>query len=523
MKNIPTVEIFTGAPEGIYHIEDSKLGWKKSLDVLFRSYFKGRKIEFDYSKLRPRGSLLKTMGGRSSGPEPLKQLHEKIIKMLLRAQGRKLTDIECHDIMCRIGEIVVVGGVRRTACISFSDLESKEMRHAKDYPIPPHRRMSNNSAVYEKKPSMLEFMAEWSALANSGSGERGIANFSNITKFATRRHVNGHTLRANPCLEAILRDMGLCNLTEVVLRAEDTWDEFLEKIKVAVWIGAIQSTFTDFPHFQEGWKNNAEEERLLGVSITGQMDNPKLLTPEKLEMAKGYAIKVAKKAAKTLGINVPAQVTLAKPSGTVSQLVNSASGVHSRYAKYFIRRYRISADDPLVELLIHHGIKLFPEVGQTKEDATTLVVEFPVKAPKHSITRDKMTAIDQLEHYKKVQNNWCEGNASTTIYVKDEEWLKVGAWVYENFDNIIGISFLPYDGGHYELAPYEEIDKEEYERRFKAFPVIDYSLLPKFEFSGGNGSDPQVQELFKDMQSHHKEPLIDTGPRECEGGDCAIN
>lgn len=484
INKLDAIPVKRGIDRGVFRIKDSKLGWKQSVDVLFEAAFNGEDVEFDYSAIRPRGARLKTFGGRASGPEPLMKLHAFCSKILNEAQGRRLTDLECHDMVCMIADIVVVGGVRRAALISISDLGSKLMRHAKDWDNlvnNQQRYLANNSAVYFEKPSLIDFLDEWIALAKSGTGERGIFNVSNLSKFAKRRNVKDYDLRPNPCAEILLRDGQFCNLSEVVLRADDTWDTFLEKVKIATWIGAIQSSFTTFPNLRDQWKENCEEERLLGVSITGQMDNPELLTGEKLEIAKNYAIKVAKKVCRMLGINESVAVTTVKPAGTTSQLTASSSGMHLRYAPFYIRRYRISEVDPLFQLLKYSGFKLTPENGQNEETATTWVVSFPVKSPKGALTRNDMNAIEQLEWYKRVQTNWCEHNVSSTIYVKDHEWLEVANWVYNNWDNFIGISFLPHDGGKYEQPPYEEITEEEYNRMVAELPAIDYSFLSIFE------------------------------------------
>lgn len=484
IDKLPEVPYQNGDSYGIFRVPDSKEGWKHSVDLLFESIYQGKNIEFDYSAIRKRGERLKTFGGRASGPDPLIDFHNFTKKILFEAQGRKLTDIECHDIVCKIADIVVVGGVRRSALISLSDVGSIEMRHAKDWENlkgNPQRFMANNSAKYYEKPSMVEFLDEWSALAKSGTGERGFVNFSKLKSSRRDFDKSKYKFGVNPCGEIILRSMGLCNLSEVVLRKEDDFDSFLEKIKIAVWLGAIQSSFTHFPEMRKQWKKNCEEERLLGVSITGQMDNPGLLTEDRLDVAKGYAVKVCRKACKALGINMSVAITTGKPSGSLSQVVDSASGAHARFSPYYIRRYRISDTDPLYKVLLDSGFKLSPENGQTKANATTWVVAFPIKSPAGAVFREHMTAIEQLEHYKKIQSYWCEHNQSITVYVKDEEWLEVGNWVYKNWDSFVGVSFLPYDGGKYEQPPYEEITKEQYDQMAKELPKIKYELLTKYE------------------------------------------
>lgn len=480
VNKLPEIKPFTPAGNGIHVVEDSKEGWSDSLKVGIEVWFDGRDIEFDYTQLRPRGARLITMGGRASGPEPLMRLHRFVRDTIIGAQGRKLTPLECHDICCKIAEIVVVGGVRRSSLISFSDLEDEDMRKAKRFPIPPLRYMANNSAVYTNKPDSVTFLREWFNLAASGSGERGIYNVSNLQKYAERRKFTGLE-RSNPCGEIVLRPYEFCNLTEVVLRPSDSFDDLVDKVRVAVWVGAIQSTFTDFRYIRKIWKKNCEEERLLGVSITGQLDNPRLLTEEKLQILREYAVKTAKKAARQLNINVSSAITTGKPSGTVSQLVDAASGCHPRYARFYLRRVRISATDPLYKMLRDQGVPFNPEVDQDPKNPETWVATFPCKSPKNAIVRSDMDAIEQIKWYLKVQNNWCEHNQSCTVYVRDDEWPRVGSWVYDHFDDIVGVSFLPYDGGHYKLAPYEEITEEEYEKAKAAFPKIDYGKLAEYE------------------------------------------
>jgi hypothetical protein len=807
-------------PTSTHVIEDSREGWADSVRELVSALFHGLDVEMDYSQLRPRGARLKTMGGRSSGPEPLVTLHNFIRDTFAEAQGRKLATIEVHDILNMVAEIVVVGGVRRSSEISLSDLDDEAMRHAKDHPFPLRRAMANNSAIYREKPTAERFLREWAALASSGTGERGIFNLEGARNRAPRRRIGALIEGTNPCAEILLRSkefcvsgdtllitpdrlvridecvgketviwngkqwsmvtprvtgisqplvrvtlsdgsildctpdhrfsakdrfsndwgtvcaselmdgkytlqleptviqkrggvdyddaytMGVaigdgfyqdnkvyielygdkvdlpvdgrrypasaysqrastalsvedfcalrtsvekcfswsrdsilqfvagwadadgsetgtggirlyisgedraremqlllssvgirssvcfmsdeptnygsrsrpmwylqitdcamipcqrldtsnghtprfkgkyqtvrsvealpglhttycfdepyrhmavfgnvltfqCNLTEVVVRPDDDLDSLLEKVETATWMGAIQATFTYFPYLSEEWTKNCEEERLLGVSITGQMDNPRLLSPDALAACKARAIRVARKASQILGINMPAAITCVKPSGTVSQLVDAAPGLHPRYARYYIRRYRISSTDPIVQLLRHAGMPLSPETGQRKSDwakakklhakgeeyatvctifdpdkdwsedeVRTWVVSFPVAAPDGAITREDLTAIDQLEHYKKLQLFWCEHNASCTVYVRPEEWFEVGNWVYRNWEIINGVSFLPYDAGHYEQTPYEEISPEEYDTLNANTPKIDFSKLSLFE------------------------------------------
>ena len=479
LPEVPEIKSGQGLPKKI--IADSKAGWADSVKTLMNNLYKGQNIYFDYSEIRPEGARLNTMGGRASGPQPLVKLHDFIRETMHNSQGRKLTTLEAHDICNQIAEIVVVGGVRRSSQISLSDLDDKEMRHAKEWPFPIKRAMANNSAIFREKPSAAQFLKEWASLALSGTGERGIFNLNAAQSKAPSRRYAPKIQGTNPCGEIMLRDMQFCNLSEVVIREDDDLDSLLDKVETATWLGVIQATFTDFPYLRKEWKKNCDVERLLGVSLTGQMDNPSVLTSDCLKALKSRVLRISRKAAKILGINVPTATTCVKPSGTVSQLVDSASGVHPRYSNYYIRRYRISSRDPLFEMMKDAGIKATPEVGQQSSNATTWVLEFPVKSPDGCITRKDVSALEQLSHYKNLQHNWCEHNASMTVYVRDDEWFEVGNWVYKNWDIINGVSFLPYDGGKYKLAPYEEIDARTYERLIKKLPVIDYKQLSKYE------------------------------------------
>lgn len=516
LPEVPS-EIFIS--DTVYTVEDSKVGWADSVKVLVSSLYSGIDITMDYNKIRPSGARLKTMGGRASGAAPLVTLHSFIRETFYRARGRNLSSLECHDIQCQVAEIVVVGGVRRSSEIGLSDLEDQEMRFAKTEDFPVKRWMANNSAVYENKPSAVEFLKEWSALAASGTGERGIFNLGAAKKTAPSRRKSDLIEGTNPCGEIQLRHQQFCNLSEVVVREDDDLDSLLEKVETATWLGVIQSTFTYFPYLNPKWKENCEEERLLGVSITGQMDAPHLLTDDALKALKARAIKVAKKASKIMEINMPAAITCVKPSGTVSQLVNSASGLHPRFSKFYIRRYRINGNDPLFKMLQSQNIKLSPENGQSENDwnkaakifketgsemkaktscsifksntewsedqVNTWVISFPVKSPKNAVTVEQISAIQQLEWYKKIQTNWCEHNASITVYVKDNEWFEVGNWVYKNWDIVNGISFLPYDNHKYQQPPYEAITEFEYNDLVTKTPIIDYSQLSFFETEDG--------------------------------------
>ena len=482
IDKLPSIpEIRSGQALKKITIEDSKPGWADTVKILMQSLYNGQNIYFDYSEIRLEGARLMTMGGRASGPQPLIKLHDFIRETMHNAQGRQLTSLECHDICNQIAEIVVVGGVRRSSQISLSDLHDTDMRHAKEWPYPIKRAMANNSAIYREKPSAAEFLKEWASLALSGTGERGIFNLQAAQNKAPTRRYAPLIQGTNPCGEIMLRDMEFCNLSEVVVRADDDLDTLLDKVECATWLGVIQSSFTYFPYLRKEWKKNCDVEALLGVSLTGQMDNPSVLSSDALSALKSRVLRISRKASSILGTKMPAATTCVKPSGTVSQLVDSASGVHPRYSQYYIRRYRISANDPLFAMMRDEGIPCNPENGQTKEDANTWVLEFPVKSPDGCITRKDVTALEQLKHYKNLQHNWCEHNASMTVYVRDDEWFEVGNWVYQNWEIINGVSFLPYDGGHYKLAPYEEIDVHSYERLIKDLPVIDYNKLSTYE------------------------------------------
>jgi ribonucleoside-triphosphate reductase len=481
MKLPEVPEIKSGQALAKVVIPDSKAGWADSVKILMGSLYDGQNLYFDYSEIRPEGARLMTMGGRASGPQPLIKLHDFIRETMHNSQGRKLTTLEAHDICNQIAEIVVVGGVRRSSQISLSDLNDKEMRHAKEWPFPIKRAMANNSAVFREKPSAAEFLREWAALALSGTGERGIFNLQAAQEKSPTRRYAPLIQGTNPCGEIMLRDMEFCNLSEVVVRENDDLDSLLDKVETASWLGVIQSSFTNFPYLRKEWKKNCDVEALLGVSLTGQMDNPSVLTSDALKALKSRVLRISRKASSLLGTKMPAATTCVKPSGTVSQLVDSASGVHPRYSQYYIRRYRIAARDPLFKMLKDVGIKCNPEVGQTKKNASTWVLEFPVKSPDGCITRKDVTALDQLHHYKNLQHNWCEHNASMTVYVREEEWFEVGNWVYQNWHIINGVSFLPYDGGKYKLAPYEEIDHRTYERLIKTLPLINYTHLSRYE------------------------------------------
>ena len=472
-------------------VSDSKLGWAKAYKELLGLLWIGQIPKWDLSKVRPAGAPLKTFGGRASGPEPLDNLMNFTVNVLKNAAGRKLSSIECHDIVCKIAEVVVVGGVRRSALISLSNLSDDRMRHAKSgqwWNDNPQRALANNSACYTEKPDMGIFMDEWKALYESKSGERGIFNRQSANKqveSSGRRVVDGYEFGTNPCSEIILRDREFCNLSEVVVRAKDTEETLLEKVRLATILGTFQSTLTNFRYVSSAWKRNCEEERLLGVSLTGIMDSK--LTNGKsnkdlatfLEKLKKYSVEVNAKYAKDLGVNVAASITCVKPSGTVSQLVDSASGIHARHNPYYIRTVRGDKKDPLTKLMTEIG---FPVEDDEMNPSHTAVFSFPMKVDRGAVFRTDLTAIEQLDLWKIYQEHWCEHKPSVTISVKESEWMEVGAWVYENFDQMSGVSFLPFSEHTYRQAPYQDCDREEYEKLLKEMPKnVDWSQLSKYE------------------------------------------
>lgn len=471
-------------------VADSRIGWASSFRELISLLYAGKIPRIDVSKVRPKGARLKVFGGRASGPDPLLDLFSYCIHLFRNAAGRKLTDIEVHGIVCKIGEIVVVGGVRRSALISLSDLSSPRMRDAKSgmwWQRHPEFALANNSAVYEGKPTVGQFFDEWSSLYNSKSGERGIYNRKGIRDKIKRLGKRDESLvvGTNPCAEIALRSAGLCNLTEVVCRADDTMEKLTRKVELASILGTIQSTFTDFRYVRSIWKKNAEEERLLGVSLTGIYDCPLLndptdkQLPERLEFLRSCANRTNEALAEVLGINRAASVTTVKPSGTVSQLVDSASGIHPRHARYYIRRIRQDNKDPLTQFLKDAGVPAEPCV--MKPDSTT-VFSFPVAAPEGAVLREQVKALNHLDLWNIYNKHWSDHQVSVTINVEEDEWPSVGAWVYNQFDELSGISFLPYDGGTYQQAPYEEVKVEQYEALKNAMPsAVDWTKLSTYE------------------------------------------
>ena len=467
--------------DSVIVVRDSKIGWAKALKELVSLLYAGQVPTWDVSKIRPSGARLKTFGGRASGPEPLEKLFRHFVSVFKGAEGRRLNSIECHDLICFIGESVVVGGVRRSATISLSNLTDDRMRGAKTgqwWMENPQRALANNSVCYTEKPDMGIFMREWSSLYESRSGERGIFNREAAKNMIPERRDSEHEFGCNPCSEILLRPKEFCNLSEAVCRESDTLADIRNKVEIATIIGTLQSTLTDFRYLSPAWKRNTEEERLLGVSLTGIMDCPAVMnaSADDLEYLKSHAVSVNKKWAKKLGIPESTAITCVKPSGTVSQLVNSASGIHPRYNSHLIRRVRNDKKDPLSQALIDCNVPYHTD----PYNAEAWVFEFPQKSPKKSLTRHDLSALEHLEIWKKFSMHWCEHKPSVTIYVKEHEWIEVGAWVWHNFDIISGVSFLPSaDEAHsYESAPYEDCDEAEYKERAKQIPKeIDWDSI----------------------------------------------
>ncbi len=470
-------------------VKDSKEGWAKAFRQVLALLWAGEIPKWDVSKVRPAGARLKIFGGRASGPAPLVELFNFAVTTFKGAQGRRLSSIECHDLMCFIGQIVVVGGVRRSAMISLSNLSDDRMRHAKSgqwWETAAHRALANNSVSYTEKPDMETYMREWQSLVESKSGERGVYNrqaAKNQAKKFGRRDPN-YEFGTNPCSEIILRPYQFCNLTEVVVRATDTLEDLERKIRLATILGTIQSTYTKFPYLRKVWSTNTEEERLLGVSLTGIMDNPLMTLSNKglektLEHLRGIAVSTNAEWADRLGIPVAAAITCLKPSGTVSQLVDSASGIHARHSAHYIRTVRGDNKDPLTQFMMDQGIPNEPCV--MKGDTTT-VFSFPVASPAKSVTRNDMTAIEQLEMWLMYQRHFCEHKPSVTISVREEEWMEVGAFVYKYFDEMSGVSFLPHSEHTYQQAPYQEVDKDTYDMVLQTMPErIDWAGLSEYE------------------------------------------
>ncbi len=488
------------------HVADSRIGWATAYRKLVTLLYDGLIPTMDYSNIRPEGERLKIFGGRASGPGPFKNLSEYTINLFQHAKGRRLNELECHDLICKIAEVIVCGGVRRSALISLSNVTSDRLRNAKTgqwYVADAHRALANNSSVYTERPDLGMFLKEWTSLIQSKSGERGIFSRYACDRSLPDRRESGYEWGCNPCSEIVLRPRQFCNLTEVVARPEDTKEDLKRKIELATILGTVQSTLTDFKYLGKKWKDNCEEERLLGVSITGIMDCPLLHTwnegsgelKDLLEELRDHAITTNKKWAKVLGVRPSAAITCVKPSGTVSQLVGSSSGIHPRFSRHYIRRVRNDIKDPVSQALVDAGVPYAVDVTNPNQ----YVFEFPIKSPSKCVTVDDLSALRQLELWQLYDAHWCEHKPSVSIYVREDEWLSVGDWVYKHFDTISGISFFPHEDNVYKQAPYEKITKEEYNYRMDGFPIEI-----NFDFKEDEDITTSSQELA------------------CQGGQCEL-
>jgi len=498
VQKFPQIRRQTGKKLATHFVEDSKEGWADAFVLACKTWSDGYDVDFDYSKVRPAGSRLKTAGGRASGPQPLIDLINFSKTKILARQGKRLTNIDLHDIICQIGLIVVAGGVRRSALISLSDIDDESMRKSKQgqfWVENGQRSMANNSAVYNQKPSASEFLNEWIELIKSGTGERGIFNRGGLMTQLPKRRIDNWKKAgiiddqniivglpgSNPCGEITLRSKQFCNLTSMVVRPNDSVEDLKRKVKLATILGTYQATLTNFGYLSKEWKDNCDEEALLGVSITGYYDNKIIRTEKVLNTLREQAIETNLDYSKKFGINHSTCITTIKPHGNSGQLLYVGSGMHPWYAKYFIRRVRIATNDPLFQLIKDQGVPSKAEVGYSTANSTVAVLEFPIKAPENAITRNEVSAIDLLEEWKRLKMNYIEHNPSVTIYVGADEWIKVANFVYENWDIVGGLSFLPRSEHVYQLAPYEEITKEEYEKRVKEIKHIDFSKLMYYE------------------------------------------
>ena len=488
-NNLPTIAEEFHETDTTIRVKDSRIGWASAYRELISLLYSGRVPKWDTSGIRPAGARLKTFGGRASGPKPLEDLFQFTVHTFKKAAGRKLNSLECHDIVCKVADIVIVGGVRRSALISLSNLTDDRMRNAKNgawWESDVQRALANNSVAYTEKPDVGIFLKEWTTLYESKSGERGIFNRVAATKKASsngRRDVDGFEYGTNPCGEIILRSKGLCNLSEIVIRENDTLADLKEKVRVATIIGTFQSTLTNFRYLRSDWRKNQEEERLLGVSMTGIMDHPVLSKPTEetvqwLTELREHAININKEWAEQLGIPQSAAITTVKPSGTVSQLVGCSSGIHPAYSQYYIRTVRMDNKDPLTLFFKTQGVPNEPDV--TKPSDIT-IFSFPQKGTESGVTRNETNAIEQLKLYSVYQKNWTEHNPSITVYYKDNEFLTIGDWIYNNFSDVSGVSLLPHSDHVYKQAPYQEITKEEYETFVASFPLIDWGNLKEEE------------------------------------------
>lgn len=488
VKHFPAIKKQTGKVLNPIVVADSREGWCDAFARAATAWTDGYDVTINYSRVRPAGAKLKTMGGRASGPEPLMNLMQSVREKILSRQGKRLTTLDLHDIICQIGEIVVAGGVRRSALISLSQLQDIDIRDSKKgrfWEENSQRSMANNSAVYESRPSVGEFLEEWTALVTSGSGERGIFNRGEILNQVPKRRAEKlkgqRQIGVNPCGEIYLRSKQFCNLTSIVVRPTDDMPGLLEKIRLATIVGTFQATLTDFKYLSDEWRKNCEEEQLLGVSITGYYDNPLVRNDKNLSKLRAEAVATNATYAKRFGANQSTAITCIKPHGNSGQLLGVGSGMHPWFSRYYVRRVRISAHDPLFAFAKSQGIPYQPEVGSTMENATTFVLEFPVKAPDGAVTADEVTALEMLKEWRRIKINFTEHNPSVTIYVSDGEWLEVAKFVHDNWEIVGGLSFLPRTDHVYELAPYEAIDQAEYDRRVKELGEIDFSKLASFE------------------------------------------
>ena len=492
VSQLPVIAEDFNPSDTVIVVADSKLGWARAFKELLGMLYIGQIPRWDISKIRPAGAPLKTFGGRASGPEPLEALFNFSVNIFRNASGRKLSSIECHDIVCKIADIVVVGGVRRSALISLSNVSDDRMRAAKSgqwWTTEPQRALANNSACYTEKPDIGVFMDEWKSLYESKSGERGIFNRESAVKMAEqsgRRNTTDYEFGTNPCSEIILRNREFCNLSEVVVRATDTKTSLLKKVRLATILGTFQSTLVNFKYVSKAWKKNCEEERLLGVSLTGIMDSektngksPRQALSSLLQDLKNEAIRTNAEFAKKIGIEQSVAVTCVKPSGTVSQLVDAASGIHARHNPYYVRTVRGDKKDPLTKMMMDAG---FPVEDDQTNPSHTSVFSFPMKVDGSAVFRTDLSAIEQLELWLVYQKYWCEHKPSITVSVKEKEWLEVGAWVYEHFDYMSGVSFLPFSEHTYKQAPYQDIQKDEYELLIKEMPKeVEWSRLSDYE------------------------------------------
>ncbi len=498
VQKFPQIRRQTGKKLATHVVDDSKEGWADAFVLACKTWTDGYDIDFDFSKVRPSGSRLKTAGGRASGPQPLIDLINFTKKKILARQGKRLTNLDLHDVICQIGLIVVAGGVRRSALISLSDIDDESMRKSKQGQFwidNGQRSMANNSAVYSQKPSASDFLNEWIELIKSGTGERGIFNRGGLMTQLPKRRIDNWKKAgiiddqnvivglpgSNPCGEITLRSKQFCNLTSIVVRPRDTVEDLKRKVRLSTILGTYQATLTHFGYLSKDWKENCEEEALLGVSITGYYDNKTIRSDKVLSELREEAIKVNKEYAKKFDINSSTCITTIKPHGNSGQLLYVGSGMHPWYAKYYVRRVRISTNDPLYQLIKDQGVPFKAEVGYSTANSSVAVVEFPIKAPDGAVTRDQVSAIDLLNEWKRLKVNYIEHNPSVTIYVGNDEWIKVANFIYENWNIVGGLSFLPRSEHVYQLAPYEEISKEEYEKRVKEITHIDFSKLVYYE------------------------------------------